>query len=190
MSIQQEELFDGDSRLFRSLLKKSSCYFEYGCGKSTKWVLENTSTHIYSVDTDKFWCHQVLKSTGPELFSRLKVYYVDVGKTGNWGYPISYSERKNFRKYISGLWGINVNADCVLIDGRFRIACFLETVRKAPVGCRIIFDDYRDRPHYHIAEEFLPVREYCGRQALFEVQEGDREKVSESLVQSFQMVMY
>lgn len=33
----------------------------------------------------------------------------------------------------------------------------------------ILFDDYRDRPWYHVVADFLPVKDRCGRQALFEV---------------------
>lgn len=189
MDVVQEELFDGDFELFCKLLKDSTCYFEYGSGKSTRWVLQNTDANVYSVDTDKNWCNTLLRSLDPNSSNRLRLFYVNVGETKNWGYPISYAKRENFIKYISGLWTVNAEPDCVLIDGRFRVACFLETVRKAPVGCRIIFDDYKHRPHYHVVEEFLSVKEYCGRQAIFEVQAGDGKRIPDALIKSFLMVM-
>ena len=32
--------------------------------------------------------------------------------------------------------------DCVLVDGRFRVCCFLTSLKNAEQGTRIIFDDY------------------------------------------------
>ena len=52
-------LFDGDDYLFKKYLKNCNIYFEYGVGDSTIWVLENTSSRIISVDTDKKWINKV-----------------------------------------------------------------------------------------------------------------------------------
>ena len=46
-------LFDGDDSLFKDELSKVGVYGEYGCGKSTKWVLDNTSSKVISVDTSR-----------------------------------------------------------------------------------------------------------------------------------------
>ena len=52
-------LFDGDDFLFKRYLKKCNIYFEYGVGESTTWVLENTSSRIIAVDTDKKWINKI-----------------------------------------------------------------------------------------------------------------------------------
>jgi len=36
-------------------------------------------------------------------------------------------------------------------------------------GTKIIFDDYSNRPHYHVVEEIIKPIEACGRQVLFVV---------------------
>jgi hypothetical protein len=41
------------------------------------------------------------------------------------------------------------------------------SIKYAQEGTNIIFDDYVNRSHYHIIEEFIPCAEVCGRQALF-----------------------
>jgi len=41
---------------------------------------------------------------------------------------------------------------------------------KCADGTTILFDDYRNRPHYHVVEEFLKPIDFCGRQALFKVE--------------------
>jgi len=37
----------------------------------------------------------------------------------------------------------------------------------ADAGTRILFDDYTNRPQYHIAENYVPRVRVCGRQCLF-----------------------
>ena len=55
----------------------------------------------------------------------------------------------------------------MLIDGRFRVCCFLTSLKFAKEGTKIIFDDYTTRRHYHIVEEHVSRAETCGRQCLF-----------------------
>ena len=80
--------------------------------------------------------------------------------------------------------------DVVLIDGRFRVACFLTSLLKSKVGAVIIFDDYSDRNHYHVVEEFVEVSHLEQRQAIFVVPElSDDERLSISeLLNDFRMV--
>ena len=54
----------------------------------------------------------------------------------------------------------------VLIDGRFRVACFLFSLLNAKKDSIIIFDDYMNRSEYHVVEEVLPKYEKCGRQVV------------------------
>jgi hypothetical protein len=45
-------------------------------------------------------------------------------------------------------------ADLYLIDGRFRVACFLETLLHCRPDAVILFHDFAPRPNYHIVREF------------------------------------
>jgi hypothetical protein len=54
----------------------------------------------------------------------------------------------------------------VVIDGRFRVCCFLTSLKFADEGPHIILDDYMRRPEYHIVEKYLERVEHCGRQCL------------------------
>ena len=81
-----------------------------------------------------------------------------------------------------------VKPDLVLIDGRFRVACFLHSLLAADAGTPLLFDDYTNRPHYHLVEEFCPIAQSEGRQALFRVpEELDREVIGREL-EGFLMV--
>ena len=55
----------------------------------------------------------------------------------------------------------------VLVDGRFRVCCFLTSLKFAEAGTKIIFDDYVNSPHYHFIEKYVSRINQCGRQCLF-----------------------
>ena len=182
-------LFDGDDGLFKELIKSAEIYFEYGCGKSTEFVLKYLSCAIFAVDTSKDWVHKIQSLEGFESSDRLNLSWVDVGVVGNWGTPTSFKKRHNFKKYAELLWLNNKIPDLVLIDGRFRVSCFLTSVKFAPVGTRILFDDYTNRPFYHVVEEFCQKLDTCGRQALFEVSQKAKQEISDNIIQSFENVI-
>ena len=87
------------------------------------------------------------------------------------------------------MWTFNLKADVILIDGRFRVASFLFSLINAKEGSIIIFDDYMNRPHYHVVEEVLEVYENFGRQAVFKVPKVFNKKLAEELLKKFIYVM-
>jgi len=143
-------LFSRNDALFKRVLKNVKIYGEYGCGKSTVWVLRNTNAQVFSVDTSRYWINEVSK-----------------GNVGDYGYPIDYSKNDFFNLYTDFLWHQDEKPNVVLIDGRFRVCCFLTSLKFAEEGTHIIFDDYMNRPEYHIVEKYVERVEHCGRQCLF-----------------------
>ncbi len=180
-------LFDGDDRLFRKLVPKVAVYGEYGVGESTIWVVNNTSARVLAAETDAAWIKRVKSKM--KTLDRLDVSLVDVGEVGSFGRPRDYSKRANFMRYVESIWKRDRQPELVLIDGRFRVCCFLYCLRHGAPGTRILFDDYRDRPHYHLVEEFVSPDESFGRQSLFTIPDTlDKEKIDETL-QQFLYVM-
>lgn len=182
-------LFDGDDGLFKSLIRNSQVYFEYGCGKSTEYVYNFTSASIFSVDSSLNWVTKLKTLRKEEKCERLNLYWVDVGNVADWGRPTSFEKRQNFKKYAELLWLSKNSPDLVLIDGRFRVLCFLTTIKFAPVGTAILFDDYNNRPYYHVVEEFCQKLDTCGRQALFEVSANSKAKITNEIISSFNNVI-
>jgi len=182
-------LFDGDDKLFKSLIKNIETYFEYGCGNSTEYVYKYSNCDIYSVDTDPNWVKKIQQLTNGKKDKRLNVDWIDVGNVEKWGYPITYSKRNCFFNYANNFYKKNNSPDLVLIDGRLRVFCFLTTLKRAPNGTKIIFDDYTNRPLYHIAEEFSPLLDKCGRQGLFEVNSRAKDIINDKILLSFQNVL-
>ena len=110
----------------------------------------------------------------------VKLKFVNIGKIAEWGYPFSYEKKENFKLYREYIWTKKEKPDFVLIDGRFRVACFLTCLKFSDKGTKIIFDDYTNRGIYHMVEIFeKPIKTY-NRQALF-VSSGnyDNQKLDE-----------
>ncbi len=160
-------LFGGDSDLFESAMAEASFYAEYGCGQSTSWVAKNTSLPISSVDSSAYWIAAVQDRLDGR--QNVSIKHVDFGPVGDWGRPLGYANRSLITEYTEAHFGGDKQPDLILIDGRFRVACFLASLLHAKPGSVILFDDYTDRQHYHIVEEFLLPSATCGRQARFEV---------------------
>ncbi len=184
-------LFDGNDRVFKTLVEKAKVYAEYGTGKSTLWVLENTDAEVVTVDSNSHWIDFVKKKLGsPKRFHGI---HVDVGELENWGRPTGYSKRDNFKRYTDVLWEDDIKPDMVLIDGRFRVCCFLTSIKYGNTGTKIVFDDYySDRRNiYHIVEEFITPNLRHGRQAIFEIpaKDGIDMETLDQYIASFRLVM-
>lgn len=187
---QKRILFDGDDGLFKCQIMCATTYFEWGSGESTLWVCENTRLPITSVDTDNTWIYRINKQIESieSARSRVDLRYIDCGPVGEWGTPLDYRMRRNFVNYTSSINGLTGSTNLILIDGRFRVCCFLNCLLSLQPGNMIIFDDYRDRPHYHLVEEFCPVVERYKRQAMFQITDTlDHESITEAK-KNFQLV--
>ena len=183
-------LFSRNDALFKRVLKNVKIYGEYGCGKSTVWVLRNTNAQVFSVDTSTYWINEVSKDN-VENNARLMIRHVDLGDVGDYGYPIDYSKGDFFNLYTDFLWHQDEKPNVVLIDGRFRVCCFLTSLKFADEGTHIIFDDYMNRPEYHIVEKYVERVEHCGRLCLFIVpspQEIDLDSLEKD-IKNFRYVM-
>jgi len=167
LNYSHNRLFDGDDTLFKEEIKEVNIYGEYGCGKSTSWVLKNTSAEVISVDTSLEWINLV-KKENHDSEDRLVMYHTDFGEIGKWGRPKTYEKIDNFAEYTDIIW-LKQKPQLILIDGRFRVCCFLTTLKLADEGTKIIFDDYTNRSHYHFVEKYAKRLKMDGRQCLFVV---------------------
>lgn len=161
-----QTLFDGaGSEAFQRLARNCRVYGEYGVGKSTIWIAANTDADILAVDSSQHWIDQ----TAAELPTgrRHRIVHVDLGALGQWGRPLTYARRDNFRTYVESLWQQDISPDLVLIDGRFRVSCLMHSLLSSRLGTALVFDDYVGRGQYHVVEELLKPHELSGRQAIF-----------------------
>ena len=170
-----ESLFDGrDAKLFIENAFKSKTYGEYGVGLSTLYVRNESEANIIAVDTNVNYLNKWRNALKPKDTDIL-IHY-DIGDIIGWGYPINYKRRNSFIGYFESIWTLELKPDFVLIDGRFRVACFLTSVVLANPGTMILFDDY-DRQYYYVVEEIIKPFEVTLTQGLFIVPNDiDKEK--------------
>lgn len=180
------KLFDGRPTPFPGIVASSTVYGEYGVGVSTIWVSRNTKAHIISVDSSREWIAETQRNmnsaAGDTSGRQTSLNWIDLGDIGSWGRPLSYDKRENFIHYCMAPWSKAIKPNVVLVDGRFRVACFLASLLNADAGTAIIFDDYVERRHYHVVQEFLSPSHASGSQAVFVVPEArDKRRIQEYL---------
>ena len=181
MTGNTKRLFRGDDQLFKSLVKQARSYGEYGMGSSTIWVLDHCKCTVMAVDSDPVWIGHVKEKAG--IAARLDATHVDVGVLATMGRPKNYDKRENFLAYCEAIWKGPQKPELVLIDGRFRVCCFLNCLLHGAPGTKILFDDYRYRPNYHVVEEYVQPSDYCGRQALFIIPDDlDKEEIAAEMM--------
>lgn len=159
--------------LLTARLADVDCFLEYGAGGSTVLAGGMGVGTIYSVESDRGFLNAVKgavseNSSAAVLFD----HYVDIGPTVEWGNPKDSSKAASWPLYASSIWSEIVSQglvqpDLVLIDGRFRVACFLATLHFSRPGTTLLFDDYHERPHYHVVEKYLQPVGRAGRMAEF-----------------------
>jgi len=156
------------------LLRGSRCYLEYGAGGSTVMASDLGVPVVLSVESDRDW----LAAVGRKLARRSKgseviQLHIDLGPIKDWGFPVADTHWKNYSNYPLLAWEEcirrSLKPDLVLIDGRFRVASFMATLLFAQPGCRILLDDYGDRPDCKVVERFVRPEAMAGRMGEFVV---------------------
>jgi hypothetical protein len=179
--VPTEPHFDSESTAyFRKRLETSRSYLEYGSGGST--ILANKMVNtLVSVDSDANFLGNVRRKLTEDDLGAVgrramtKLIHVNIGLTQDWGMPVfTKPTRRRVRRwadYPMAPWryfrSIAQQPDLVLVDGRFRVACVLESLLSlSPLSkTQILLDDYVDRPYYKIVEQFADVQ-MAGRMAI------------------------
>ncbi|MDZ4395964.1 hypothetical protein, partial [Cypionkella sp.] len=143
---------------------------EYGSGGSTVIAAELPGKRIFSVESDVKWLAgmQSYFDTN-KTASPVVMHHGKVGRTKAWGFPQSEEHFRKWPRYPLSVWDLPefVHPNVVLIDGRFRAACFLSVLFKITQPTTVLWDDYIDRPAYHEVEALAKPVEMIGRMARF-----------------------
>lgn len=171
--------FDTETSSFVSdQYRCSNIIVEYGSGGSTLLAASNEPNTVLTVDSSLPWLKEVMESCRErDLPGKIIPLWCDVGETKEWGYPVTTDKWSNFQNYAKLPWLYAqehlLEPQLVLIDGRFRISCFLSTCIYSRKPVRILFDDYVDRANYHLVESILrPTVIIANRMAVFDVVPG------------------
>lgn len=135
-----------DLKAFLYFMKPGNIYFEFGSGGSTN-IASYYKLKTYSVESDSKW-HKLLKTNGIIA----NYITVDLHATSA-GYPGNDTNINDWKKYIQA-YKEEYNADIILIDGRFRVACALDIFSKIRNDTLIFIHDYKNRKEYHLLERY------------------------------------
>jgi hypothetical protein len=156
---------------FAKYLADSRVYLEWGSGGSTMLACAG-ARRVVSVDSDPVFLRRVKhKVRRLQLPAKAQFVHANIGLVRAWGNPEftapTRRRLRSWKRYARAPWtrfDDGVLPDLVLIDGRFRVACAMETLlRCAGHPCTLIVDDYVDRPEYHALDQFLEIIETTGR---------------------------
>jgi hypothetical protein len=153
----QPAMTQKEQDLFRCFLRCSKNYLEFGTGGSTVMATANVSNFVISVDSSEVWLAKVAQSCAAARAGIIPLLvHADIGPVRALGYPLDDTFKAKWPQYVSTVWNIPQAAisDLCLIDGRFRVACFLSILLHCSPQTIIMFHDFPERKHYHIVRQF------------------------------------
>jgi hypothetical protein len=143
-------------QLFGSFLRCAGSYLEFGAGGSTVLAATLVRGPIVSVDSSRDWLGKVERACAemPDC-SPLLLHYVDIGKTGAFGFPADNSRRAAWVDYHTTAWALPDagRTEFCLVDGRFRVACFAQAMLHCGAETLVAIHDFAERPKYHVVRD-------------------------------------
>ncbi|MGJ4892924.1 hypothetical protein ACQR0Z_27610 [Bradyrhizobium sp. HKCCYLS3077] len=156
-SVGQTPVFDeGGLSFFSTAIRSSRIYLEYGSGGSTVMAAKYVS-QLVSVEPDPVFARAVKKAL-PETTAKISILTPDIGLTRDWGYPVFDVPTANriarWKSLPQAPWKVLQDMpDLVLVDGRFRVACALQSLLQIDRTTKLLVDDYEGRD-YSAIEQF------------------------------------
>ena len=161
---------------------------EFGGGSSTILISEVCKS-IFVVDSEKklvFLLKNIVKKKNSYI------HYADIGPVGSFGIPFKLLNKffkKKYHNYSSNIYkefNFLNDTDVVIIDGRFRVSCFLNALNNIKPPFKIIFDDYFSRIEYKVVENYqLEIERIVGNCAVFNVTKDYRGKILSSAFKEY-----
>jgi hypothetical protein len=151
-----------------SALQSAQSYLEFGMGGSTVLAAWLGVPKVVSIDSSQEWIAKVAHQIAPiQSTSQIELLHAPIGTTLEWGFPKDTHMQSQWPSYYSKPWRVAHDPDLVLIDGRFRVPCFLYSLLQLKPGAIILWDDYLNRSEYHLIEQYLAPEAYFGNMAQF-----------------------
>ena len=135
-------LYDGFSR--------ANSYFEIGSGSSTFQAVKH-GLKVTSVESDSGW-YEKMKAIFP---SECNVNYIliDFHISYNAGYPGPKTTKEEMYQYTHQ-YKPEYNADMVLIDGRFRVACALNILPYISNTTEVYIHDFERKAYHYVLKYY------------------------------------
>lgn len=177
--------------LLDKYLKNIEVYFEYGCGTTTYLAnnLDNIKK-IFSVESDIQWVNCVKENTKKDnivfLFNEMDT------KPNTWGNPGKNATNEQKINYSDSIKKISKEEqnliDILFIDGRFRVACCLKCYDIVRDDCLIIFDDFLNRPQYHVVLNYFDIVEKCSNGRTVLLKKKQNVTIAYELIKKYELI--
>lgn len=155
--------------LFMRYLGTAQSYFEFGCGGSTMVASRHgpPMLSIVSVDSSQEWLDTVARNSYSAARIEkglMKMQFADIGPIGVWGFPAQSAEESKGAWYLysQAITMTGKQFDVVLVDGRFRVACLLNTMITNPTA-KVLIHDFFDPGHHRAYRVLLEVTDVVDR---------------------------
>lgn len=150
-------MLDNEKQLFTAFLKTAKNFVEFGAGGSTVYAASIITGSITSLDSSRDWLNVVAAACAehPE-WVQPQLVFADIGPVKEWGQPRDESCREHWPSYATKMWDLpdTDQADLYLIDGRFRVSCFIETLMRCRADAVLLIHDFAERRQYHVIRKF------------------------------------
>ncbi|MEY9170033.1 hypothetical protein ABIF29_002414 [Bradyrhizobium elkanii] len=173
-----------EAELFLSFVRNSRDYVEFGTGGSTVIASKHVTNSILSIDSSQDWLDQVDRACASAR-TKPHLTFIDIGRTGDWGFPVDPSTKPRWPDYHSTIWETprSADADLYLVDGRFRVACFAQIVLHCSPTAIIGMHDFSSRPAYHCVREIAREIATAGDMSFF--MPLAKRETAQTILQSF-----
>ena len=181
-----------DRIMYYKYLDKSKYYFEFGSGGSTYQAsIRNNIYSIICVESDIEWLNKLKEIVNNT--PKINFKYCNMNTLPNtWGNPGPNSTEKDWIEYSDVITKIDErllsNLDLVLIDGRFRVACCLKCYNHINNNCIIIFDDFLDRPYYHVVLEYFDIIEQTTDNKMVVLKKKIGKNIPKELIAKYEII--
>lgn len=186
-TVSSDLYFAGAEQAYRDRLAQSRSYLEYGSGSSTLYAA-NSRVPTVAVEGDRYFARAVMKAlpAGAPVRFALPDIGLTIGLCRPYHTEPTPRRLRRWARYVQAPYALlDGFPDFILIDGRFRLACALEAIRRARAGnheATIMFDDYTNRPNYHGIQFYVGAPQIVGRAAFFEIGPGDGPEITPAIV--------
>jgi hypothetical protein len=134
---------------------------EFGSGGSTI-LLSKSANRVVSIESDKFFSVFIKRQLHKYKISNVHILWVNIGPTVRYGFPKPRKKNQNSFRYVeytekpfAYCKELAIEPELIFIDGRFRVWCAIQSVRKINWSFTIVFDDFFLREQYFVVKEFL-----------------------------------
>ena len=139
---------------------------------------------IVTIDSSLDWLEKVKKACAPNGKTQIKAIHINIGALKELGYPKDDSSKALWDAYHSAPWADPdlALADTYLVDGRFRVACVMQTALRCRNHAIVMVHDFRNRPYYHCVREIVREIARIDNLSVFQVQSDFERARAEALL--------